>query len=104
MDEQTGPRHPAAVSHHWFDSGHDLCISGSCSDKDRLLRLERIRYAHRRVTIASPSSPACAGEDAFACYLTNPDSPAEGNFEIGRILHLKSEIRNFRLDSALAQH
>ena len=42
-----------------------ICVTGSCFDEDRLLRLGRIGYAYRRVTIARPSSPAFAGEDSF---------------------------------------
>ena len=42
----------------------------------------------------------CFGRGAFpssqraSTYLTN-QAPMRGNFEIGRILHLESEIRNF---------
>src|SRR5712671_4528715 len=31
-------------------------------------------------------------------YLTNPLRQREGNFEIGRVLHLRSKIRNRKLD------
>ena len=64
-------------THHRSDSGHDLCLSGSCSDKDRLLRLERIRYTDCRVAIASSSSPASAGEDAGLDFFLDPPGVSE---------------------------
>src|SRR5437762_12819934 len=50
--------------------------------------------ASGRVKARVARSPLCV----VLTYLTDSWNQASGNFEIGRVLHLKAEIRDFELD------
>src|SRR2546421_8065486 len=74
MDEQSFHHHQATRGHHRFESRHDLRLSGSCSDEDRSVRLERIGYAYRRLAIAPFGPLPRKREGAFFDY----QIPAQG--------------------------
>ena len=68
-------------------------LKSGCADSQRAGGADGVARSAspRRVSLRLSRHPSSA---RASTYLTN-QAPMRGNFEIGRILHLKSEIRNF---------